>query len=54
MLFDFLHLWDGIERKVKRCQVRLVGYLHPDLEKIGLKGEEAELWISYFTATLNR
>jgi hypothetical protein len=34
--------------------VRLVGYLHPDLKGIGLKGEEVELWISYFTATPNR
>jgi hypothetical protein len=24
------------------------------LEEIGLKGEEVELWISYFTTTLNR
>jgi Tol biopolymer transport system component len=54
MLCDFLHLSDGIERKVKRCQVRLVGYSGSDLEGIGLKEEEVELWISYFTTTLNR
>jgi hypothetical protein len=54
MLCDFLHLSDGIERNVKRCQVRLVGYSHPDLEGIGLKGEVVELWISYFTTTLIR
>jgi hypothetical protein len=54
MLCDFPHLSDGIERKVKRCQVRLVGYSHPDFEGIGLKDEDVELWISYFTTELNR
>jgi hypothetical protein len=34
--------------------VRLVGYTTSDLEGIGLKEEEVELWISYFTTTLNR
>jgi hypothetical protein len=34
--------------------VRLVGYSHPDFHGIGLKEEEVELWISYFTTTLNR
>jgi hypothetical protein len=53
MLCNFPHLSDGIERKVKRCQVRLVGDSHPDLEGIGLKQEEVELWIFYFTTTLN-
>jgi hypothetical protein len=48
MLCDFLDLLDGIERRVKRCQVRLVGYSRFDFEEIGLKEEEVELWISYF------
>jgi hypothetical protein len=53
MLCDFLHLPDGAERTAKRC-VRLVGYSSSDFEGIGLKEEEVELWISYFTTTLNR
>jgi hypothetical protein len=54
MFCDFLHLSDGIERKLKKCQVRLVAYSHPDFEGIRMKKEEVELWISYFTTTLNR
>ena len=53
MFCDFLHLSDGIERKVKRYQVGLVGSSGSDLEGIGLKEEQVELWISYFTTTLN-
>jgi hypothetical protein len=53
MLCDFPHLSDGIERKVKRCQARLVGDSHPDLEGIGLKEEKVELRIFYFTTTPN-
>jgi hypothetical protein len=51
MLSEFLRLSDRIERKVKRCHVRLVGYSGSDLEGIELKEEEVELWISYFTTT---
>jgi hypothetical protein len=51
MFCYFLRLPDGMQRKVKRCRVRLVGYLHPDLEGIGFKERKSNF--EYLTSRLH-